>query len=58
MVIQEAAYISIVPGSINHVSNLPRSKPYKIPIVIQSNDTQKLNNIVGKYITIFEDNVI
>ena len=50
MVIQDAAYISIVPGGSNHVSNLPRLKPYKIPIVIESNDTHRVNNIIGKYL--------
>ncbi|XP_054706619.1 nuclear pore membrane glycoprotein 210-like [Uloborus diversus] len=43
-----ASYISIVPGTVTQISNLPRAKPYKIAIVIQSNDTRRTNNIVGR----------
>lgn len=58
MVIQDAAYISIVPGSLNHISNLPRSKPYKVSIVIQSNDTDRFNNFIGMFYSSSAENFV
>ncbi|GIY81530.1 nuclear pore membrane glycoprotein 210 [Caerostris extrusa] len=49
--IKDAASISIEPGNVNQISNYPRTKPYKIFIVVQSNETHRTNNIVGKNCT-------
>ncbi|GIY11089.1 hypothetical protein CDAR_380621 [Caerostris darwini] len=49
--IKDAASISIEPGNVNQISNYPRPKPYKIFIVVQSNETHRTNNIVGKNCT-------
>ncbi|KAG8201918.1 hypothetical protein JTE90_027395 [Oedothorax gibbosus] len=46
--VQEATHISIEPGMVTHISNLPRSKPYKIHVIVQSQENQKTNNIVGR----------
>ncbi|CAL1266447.1 unnamed protein product [Larinioides sclopetarius] len=54
--IKDAVYISIEPGNLNQISNLPRAKPYKIYLVVQSNDTLKMNNIIGKNCTYATEN--
>ncbi|GFQ93915.1 nuclear pore membrane glycoprotein 210 [Trichonephila clavata] len=54
--VKDAAYISIEPGNVNQISNLPRLKPYKIYIVIQSNETHRINNLVGKNCTSATEN--